>query len=226
MAQAILLRTSRASASAATVIDVSPGYLRNFLAPRKLAQAATPARSPTAKRRMEAAEQAARERRSARRRRPRCFRKTVLTISHPAGEDGRLFGSVTSQEIVDADQAGAGPQARPPQGAARGADPGPSGPTWSRSRWPTASRAVKTIVSRVEVSCQEAALQTVDRLAAAWRAVRNSTSAEHRGRGVGARRDAARRAGARSALLIDVRLRAGRLLPRSPPRDLPRRSCA
>jgi large subunit ribosomal protein L9 len=26
----------------------------------------------------------------------------VLTISHQAGDDGRLFGSVTSQEIVDA----------------------------------------------------------------------------------------------------------------------------
>ena len=28
--------------------------------------------------------------------------RTVLTISHPAGEDGRLFGQVTAQEIVDA----------------------------------------------------------------------------------------------------------------------------
>ena len=26
----------------------------------------------------------------------------MLTITHPAGDDGRLFGSVTSQEIVDA----------------------------------------------------------------------------------------------------------------------------
>src|SRR6185503_4052780 len=28
--------------------------------------------------------------------------KTVLTIPHQAGDDGRLFGSVTSQDIVDA----------------------------------------------------------------------------------------------------------------------------
>jgi large subunit ribosomal protein L9 len=28
--------------------------------------------------------------------------KTVLTIAHQAGEDGRLFGSVTSQDIADA----------------------------------------------------------------------------------------------------------------------------
>jgi ribosomal protein L9 len=30
------------------------------------------------------------------------LRKTVLTIAHQAGDDGRLFGSVTGQEIVDA----------------------------------------------------------------------------------------------------------------------------
>ena len=30
------------------------------------------------------------------------MRKTVLTISHQAGDDGQLFGSVTSQEIADA----------------------------------------------------------------------------------------------------------------------------
>ena len=30
------------------------------------------------------------------------LRKTVLTISHQAGDDGRLFGSVTANEIADA----------------------------------------------------------------------------------------------------------------------------
>ena len=30
--------------------------------------------------------------------------RTVLTIPHQAGDDGRLFGSVTSQDIVDAIQ--------------------------------------------------------------------------------------------------------------------------
>ncbi len=28
--------------------------------------------------------------------------RTVLTISQPAGDDGRLFGSVTAQDVVDA----------------------------------------------------------------------------------------------------------------------------
>ncbi|MGZ5337346.1 MAG: 50S ribosomal protein L9 [Solirubrobacterales bacterium] len=34
--------------------------------------------------------------------------KTVLTINHRAGEDGKLFGSVTAAEIADAIQAARG----------------------------------------------------------------------------------------------------------------------
>ena len=43
MAQAILLKDVDALGDRGDVIDVSPGYLRNFLVPRKLAQPATPA---------------------------------------------------------------------------------------------------------------------------------------------------------------------------------------
>ena len=48
--------------------------------------------------------------------------KTVLTIAHQAGDDGRLFGSVTSQDIVDAIKEARGIDDRPPQGPPRGAD--------------------------------------------------------------------------------------------------------
>jgi large subunit ribosomal protein L9 len=43
MAQAILLKDVDRLGERGDVIDVSPGYLRNFLVPRKLAQPATPA---------------------------------------------------------------------------------------------------------------------------------------------------------------------------------------
>jgi len=43
MAQAILLKDVDKLGESGDVIDVSPGYLRNFLVPRKLAQPATPA---------------------------------------------------------------------------------------------------------------------------------------------------------------------------------------
>ena len=51
---------------------------------------------------MEAAERAPEDAAERARRTPRCCPKTVLTIPQPAGDDGRLFGSVTAQEIVDA----------------------------------------------------------------------------------------------------------------------------
>ena len=84
------------------MIDVSPGYLRNFLVPRKLAQPATPASIAESQRRIEAAERAAVEAAEKAEETAALLRKTVLTISHQAGDDGRLFGSVTSQEIADA----------------------------------------------------------------------------------------------------------------------------
>jgi large subunit ribosomal protein L9 len=102
MAQAILLKDVDKLGESGDVIDVSPGYLRNYLVPRKLAQAATPAAIADAERRRDAAEKAVAEAAAKAEETASLLRKTVLTISHQAGDDGRLFGSVTSQEIVDA----------------------------------------------------------------------------------------------------------------------------
>jgi large subunit ribosomal protein L9 len=102
MAQAILLKDMETLGERGTVIEVSPGYLRNYLVPRKLAQPATPASIAEAQRRQEAAERAAEEAAAKAEETAALLRKTVLTISHQAGDDGRLFGSVTSQEIADA----------------------------------------------------------------------------------------------------------------------------
>ena len=102
MAQAILLRDMEALGERGDVIDVSPGYLRNFLVPRRLAQPATPGAIAESQRRRELAEQAVADAAAKAEETAALLRKTVLTISHQAGDDGRLFGSVTSQEIVDA----------------------------------------------------------------------------------------------------------------------------
>jgi large subunit ribosomal protein L9 len=102
MAQAILLKDVDKLGESGEVIDVSPGYLRNYLVPRKLAQPATPAAIADAERRRESAERAVAEAAAKAEETAVLLRKTVLTISHQAGDDGRLFGSVTSQEIVDA----------------------------------------------------------------------------------------------------------------------------
>jgi large subunit ribosomal protein L9 len=102
MAQAILLQDVDTLGERGSVVDVAPGYLRNYLVPRKLAQPATTASIAEAQRRMEAAERAEEEAAERAEETAALLRKTVLTISHQAGDDGRLFGSVTANEIADA----------------------------------------------------------------------------------------------------------------------------
>jgi large subunit ribosomal protein L9 len=100
--QAILLKDVEGLGDAGTVVDVSPGYLRNYLAPKKLAQAATAASIAAVQRERERAESAAREQEERAQETAALLGKTVLTIEHRAGDDGSLFGSVTAKEIADA----------------------------------------------------------------------------------------------------------------------------
>jgi len=102
MPQAILLDDVESLGERGAVVDVSKGYLRNFLIPRKLAQPATAGALAAARQRVEAAERAAREAIEKASENAAVLSRTVLTISQQAGDDGRLFGSVTSQDIVDA----------------------------------------------------------------------------------------------------------------------------
>ena len=102
MAQAILLKEVEGLGAAGEAIEVSPGYLRNFLVPRKLAQPATKGALVEAARRREAAEKAAATALERAGETAALLSKTVLTITHRAGEDGRLFGSVTTEDIAEA----------------------------------------------------------------------------------------------------------------------------
>jgi large subunit ribosomal protein L9 len=102
MAQAILLKEVENLGAAGEAVDVSPGYLRNYLVPRKLAQPATKGALEEAQRRREAAERAAKEAEERAGETAALLAKTVLTIQHRAGEDGKLFGSVTNAEIAEA----------------------------------------------------------------------------------------------------------------------------
>ena len=102
MAQAILLADVENLGERGTAVDVAPGYLRNYLMPRKLPQTATPGALEEAQRRMEAAERDAQPRAAREAEAAGLLSKTVLTIHERAGEDGHLFGSVGPQQIVDA----------------------------------------------------------------------------------------------------------------------------
>jgi len=102
MAQAILLEDVESLGERGQAIDVAPGYLRNYLIPRKLAQPATPGALEEAQRRLAAAEKAAALRAEREAEAAGLLSKTVLTIHQRAGEDGKLFGSVGPKEIVEA----------------------------------------------------------------------------------------------------------------------------
>jgi large subunit ribosomal protein L9 len=102
VSQAILLKDVEPLGERGTVVDVSPGYLRNYLIPRKLAEPATAGSIQAARRRQEAADKAKQEAEQRAEENAALLGRTVLTIPQQAGPDGRLFGSVTPQEIVDA----------------------------------------------------------------------------------------------------------------------------
>ncbi|MGI9184489.1 MAG: 50S ribosomal protein L9 [Solirubrobacteraceae bacterium] len=102
MPQAILLQDVEALGERGNVVDVSAGYLRNFLLPRRLAEPATNASIKVAQTRQENAERAQREAQERSQESAAVLGRTVLTIAQQAGDDGRLFGSVTTQDIADA----------------------------------------------------------------------------------------------------------------------------
>ena len=102
MAQAILLKDVENVGERGAVVDVSKGYLRNFLIPRKLAQPATKGAIAAAARAQATAVRAQAEATTRAEESAALLNKTVLTIAHQAGDDGRLFGSVTTQDIADA----------------------------------------------------------------------------------------------------------------------------
>ena len=102
MAQAILLQDVEGLGENGTAVEVSAGYLRNYPQPRGLAQPATPGALEAAIARKAAAEKAEREAAEKAGEIASLLSKTVLTIQHRAGEDGKLYGSVTNKEIADA----------------------------------------------------------------------------------------------------------------------------
>ncbi len=84
------------------IVDVSRGYVRNFLAPRNLAEVATPARLEEVRREMAEAEERTRRMSERAGEIAETLNKSVITIEARTGEDERLFGSVTAANIVSA----------------------------------------------------------------------------------------------------------------------------
>jgi large subunit ribosomal protein L9 len=83
------------------IVNVSRGYMRNYLEPRRLAQTATPGLVAEIRRRE--AERAKHEARSLEQARSiaETLTKTVLRFERKAGPQGVLFGSITASDIAE-----------------------------------------------------------------------------------------------------------------------------
>ena len=83
------------------LVEVSDGYGRNFLLPRKLAVEATAENINTMKMQDKAKKAKAAEEKAAAEAAAERLKSCQVKISAKAGQGGRLFGSITSREISD-----------------------------------------------------------------------------------------------------------------------------
>lgn len=98
----ILLVDVKGTGKKDDVINVSDGYARNFLFPKKWAVEASPHALKEIERKRANEEKLEAERRSAAMEKAEQLRGKSIHISARGGEKGRLYGSITNQEIADA----------------------------------------------------------------------------------------------------------------------------
>ena len=100
--QIILLEKIANVGNLGDVVKVKDGYARNFLIPHGKAKRATPENLKAIEARRAELEKAAGEKLAAAQALAEKLEGTTLRVVQKSGVDGRLFGSVTNVDIVDA----------------------------------------------------------------------------------------------------------------------------
>ena len=98
----ILLQDVKGKGKKGQLLEISDGYARNFLLPRKLAVEATADAMNTKKMNDKAAAEKEAKERAEALEISKQLRETILVVTAKGGGAGRLFGSVTNQEIAEA----------------------------------------------------------------------------------------------------------------------------
>ncbi len=104
----ILLQDVKGKGKKGQMLEVSDGYARNYMLPRKIAVEATADAVNTKKMNDKAAAEREAKERAEAMEISKKLRELTLTVAAKGGGAGRLFGSVTNQEIADALKANAG----------------------------------------------------------------------------------------------------------------------
>ena len=96
----ILLQDVENLGKAGDLKDVADGYARNYLLPQRLAAGATPALIANRKQRIAAEQRKLEKQAEANRQQAERLGEVSLTFKARVGREGRLYGSITSQDIA------------------------------------------------------------------------------------------------------------------------------
>ena len=104
----ILLQDVKGKGKKGQMLEVSDGYARNFMLPKKLAIEATPDAINTMRMNDKATQERIAREKAAALEISRKLREMTLVVTAKGGGNGRLFGAVTNQEIANALKAKSG----------------------------------------------------------------------------------------------------------------------
>ena len=104
----ILLQDVKGKGKKGQMLEVSDGYARNFMLPKKMAIEATPDAINTMRMNDKATQERIAKEKAEALALSKQLREMTLVVTAKGGGAGRLFGSVTNQEIADALKAKSG----------------------------------------------------------------------------------------------------------------------
>ena len=100
--QVILLQDVRGKGRKGQMLEVSDGYARNYMLPRKIAIEATADAVNTMRMNDKATQERIAKEKAEAMEVSKKLREMTIVVNAKGGGNGRLFGSVTNQEIADA----------------------------------------------------------------------------------------------------------------------------
>ena len=104
----ILLQDVRGKGKKGQMLEVSDGYARNYMLPRKIAIEATADAVNTMRMNDKATQERIAKEKAEAMETAKKLREMTVTVMAKGGGNGRLFGSITNQEIADALKAKSG----------------------------------------------------------------------------------------------------------------------
>ena len=104
----ILLQDVRGKGKKGQMLEVSDGYARNYMLPRKIAIEATADAVNTMRMNDKATQERIAKEKAEAMETSKKLRELTVTVTAKGGGNGRLFGSITNQEIADALKASVG----------------------------------------------------------------------------------------------------------------------